>query len=301
MAEVTERSVTADPAGLLAAVTELRAHGHRIALDDVGADHSSQAMMSLLRPEVIKLDRRIIQGPTTPAVSAVVNAVLAEAEHTGAVILAEGIETAGHAETARAFGATLAQGWLYGRPGPLPDRFTANPIILPRDTTAANDAATPFDVARAHRPAGQATKRTLFALSRHLEDKGVTATEPTVLLATFQHARYFDDRTRHRYARLAGSSIFTAVYATDMPTQPAADVRGCPLNGDDPLTAEWNVIVIGSHFAGGLFARQLPFDGDDPDRPFDLIISYDRATVLAAARPLIQRIRPHHDVDPGGR
>jgi len=46
--EVTERSVAADPAGLLAAAEQLRRQATRIALDDVGSDTASQAMMSLL-------------------------------------------------------------------------------------------------------------------------------------------------------------------------------------------------------------------------------------------------------------
>ena len=48
------------------------------------------------------------------------NAVAAEAERSGALLLAEGIETEEHLARARAVGATLGQGWLFGRPGPLP-------------------------------------------------------------------------------------------------------------------------------------------------------------------------------------
>ena len=124
VAEVTERSVASDPAGLIAAIEELRAHTNRIALDDVGSDAASQAMMSLIRPDVIKLDRAVVQGPDSPDVHAVVDAVLAEAKRTGAVILAEGIETPRHLDTAKAMGATLGQGWLFGHPGPLPKRPT---------------------------------------------------------------------------------------------------------------------------------------------------------------------------------
>ena len=48
-----------------------------------------------------------------------INAVRAEAERSGAVILAEGIETEAHLRRAEAIGARLGQGWLFGRPGPL--------------------------------------------------------------------------------------------------------------------------------------------------------------------------------------
>lgn len=37
-----------------------------------------------------------------------------------------------------------------------------------------------------------------------------------------------------------------------MPADPAPDIRGRALFRDDPLAAEWTVIVVGDRFAGGL-------------------------------------------------
>jgi len=56
VAEITERSLAAEPAALVRSVGELRRAGIGIALDDVGADDRSLALMPLLRPDVIKLD-----------------------------------------------------------------------------------------------------------------------------------------------------------------------------------------------------------------------------------------------------
>jgi EAL domain-containing protein (putative c-di-GMP-specific phosphodiesterase class I) len=292
VAEVTERSVTSDPAGLLNAVAEMREYTSRIALDDVGAHNSSQAMMSLLRPDIIKLDRSILDQPTTAGAADVITAVLAEAERTGAAILAEGIETESHVEQARSVGATLGQGWLYGHPGLLPTRFDRSPLILPHSRPIMSAGVTPFVIASQHRPVLHASKPILLALSRNLEDKGVAATAPSVLLATFQHAAYFDEPTKARYVELAARGIFTAAFAADLPTDPAKNVRGCTLSADDPLTNEWTVVVIGSHFAGGLFAREAAYAGTDGDRRFEVVISYDRELVLDASRPLMQRLDP---------
>jgi EAL domain-containing protein (putative c-di-GMP-specific phosphodiesterase class I) len=99
--EVTERAVARDPAGLLGAVARARAVGWGVALDDVGAEPASLAVMPFVRPDVIKLDLRLVQGRTTAEVARIVNAVRAQAELTGARILAEGIETRRHAEIAR--------------------------------------------------------------------------------------------------------------------------------------------------------------------------------------------------------
>ncbi len=290
--EVTERSLDSDPAGLLAAVAELRSHGHRIALDDVGSDNLSQNLMSLLRPDVIKLDRRITQGRISPHTLAVVNAVMAEAERTGATILAEGIESRDHEAAAASMGAALGQGWLYGRAGALPSRFPRPTTQIPRLAVAAPSRATPFEVARRRRAPTPASELMLAGLSRHMEDKGTSVTVPAVLLATFRQAANFDDQLRQRYARLAGRGILTAVYATDMPADPAPHIRGCTLQRDDPMAQEWNIVVLGSYFAGGLFARPRRRPQSRHDRSFDVIVTYERNLILEAARSLIGRLPP---------
>ena len=114
--EITERALTSRPAELLGEVERIRARGWGIALDDVGADVRSLALMPLLRPDVIKLDLRLVQAQPTTEIASIVNAVRAEQERTGAAVIAEGIETEAHFETALALGATLGQGWLFGRP-----------------------------------------------------------------------------------------------------------------------------------------------------------------------------------------
>ena len=109
--EITERALTDRPADLLHARRRASAtRGWGIALDDVGADVRSLALMPLLRPDVIKLDLRLVQDQPTTEIAEIVNAVNAERERTGAVVLAEGIETEEHLETARAHGRDARPG-----------------------------------------------------------------------------------------------------------------------------------------------------------------------------------------------
>jgi predicted signal transduction protein with EAL and GGDEF domain len=91
--ELTERTLTNRLAELLPAVQRARADGWGIALDDVGADTRSLALMPVLRPDVIKLDLRLVQEQPTPEIAAIAGAVGAQAERTGATVVAEGIET----------------------------------------------------------------------------------------------------------------------------------------------------------------------------------------------------------------
>ncbi|GAA2365383.1 hypothetical protein Cme02nite_31610 [Catellatospora methionotrophica] len=290
--ELTERSLAADPASLLATILALRGRSIRIALDDVGADPTSLAMMPLLSPDVIKLDRAIVQGPVTPSLSTVINAVLAEAERTGAAVLAEGIETPRHLAIARSMGATLGQGWLFGRPGPLPGTFPPADLVLAQVDAPTTTGATPYEVVRKHRPTLRTTRQMLRCLSMHLENKCLELAEPAVLMATFQQARRFDAPTLRRYGRLAAKCVFTAVYAQDMPPQPVAGIRGGPLQPDDPLLSEWTVVVLGTHFAGGLFACDLGSPGSHDDQEFDFVVTYDRDLIIEAAQPLLHRLVP---------
>ncbi len=118
--ELTERALAARPAELLRTVERVRSLGWGVALDDVGAEAMSLALMPLLRPDVVKLDLRLVQDRPGPAVAQIMNAVNAYAEESGALVLAEGIEDEGHLRMARALGARLGQGWLFGRPAPAP-------------------------------------------------------------------------------------------------------------------------------------------------------------------------------------
>jgi EAL domain-containing protein (putative c-di-GMP-specific phosphodiesterase class I) len=118
--EVTERAVAGDPARLLATVAQAREAGWGVALDDVGAAPASLAVLPFVRPDLIKLDMRLLQGRTTVEAAHIVNTVRAQAERTDAVVIAEGIETIKHAREAVAAGATIGQGFLFGHPAPLP-------------------------------------------------------------------------------------------------------------------------------------------------------------------------------------
>jgi EAL domain-containing protein (putative c-di-GMP-specific phosphodiesterase class I) len=291
--EVTERDIARDPAGLLSAVARARAGLWGVALDDVGAEPDSMALMPFINPDVIKLDLRLIQARTTAEVARIINAVLAQAERTGATILAEGVETPRHEQIARAMGATVGQGWLYGRPGPLP-RTVPSPNHPLRFLEVEHGAAnrTPFDIIARARPTTRSAKDLLIPMSMHLENKGLEGREPVVLLACFQEAEHFTERARTRFERLALNASFVGAVGAGMDSNPAIGVRGADLATTDPLRGEWDVIVVGPHFAGALVARDCGDAGPDLQRRFDAVITYDRPLVIEAARALLSTLLP---------
>ena len=114
--ELTERDLTSNPVQLFRVVDSMRALGWEIALDDVGAEPASLALLPLLQPDVIKLDRSVIVDPDQPHHARTAVAVAAEAERTGATVIAEGIETPEQLEVAKSMGARYGQGFMLGRP-----------------------------------------------------------------------------------------------------------------------------------------------------------------------------------------
>jgi EAL domain-containing protein (putative c-di-GMP-specific phosphodiesterase class I) len=290
--EVTERSLAGDTAGLLNAVARARTQSTGVALDDVGADPTSLAMMPLVRPDVIKLDLSLVQGWPTLRRARIINAVQSEVERSGAVVVAEGIETAYHADVARAMGASLGQGWYFAPPGRLPDWIAEprRPIALP--TPAPVVPGTPFDIVARRCSSRPSTKDLISLMSRDLEYLGLDSSEPAVFLACFQHVRHFGKPTRLRFSRLASRAALTAVLGEDMPAQPGPGIRGGLLAKDDPLVGQWVVVVLGPHVSGALVARDRGDTGPERDRSFDLTVTHDRDLVIEAAQPILMRLQP---------
>jgi len=292
IAEITERRLTDRPAELLRAVAALRRRGWGFALDDVGADWRSIALMPFLRPDVVKLDMGLVQEPFGAEAAAVVRAVRAYADETGAAVLAEGIETEEHERRALSWGATLGQGWLYGRPAPLPAVPVIGGVAGGLVTAAAPvGTRTPAQVAQAAGAAfSVAPKGALLAHSIAIEHRALADPDPVVAFGCFQAARHFTPATARRYARLARRSAFVGAFGAGLDDTPVAGVRGASLRTNEDLAGEWNVIVVGPHQAAALIAVDLGDGGEDMQRRFAYALIEDRDLVLRAARSLMLRI-----------
>jgi EAL domain-containing protein (putative c-di-GMP-specific phosphodiesterase class I) len=120
--EITEHAVVSDYEALAVALEPLRARGARIAVDDAGAGYASFRHILALRPHVIKLDMSLTRDiDTHVGRRALAAALLRFSQETGSVLVAEGVETASELATLTTLGVTRAQGYLLGRPAPLPE------------------------------------------------------------------------------------------------------------------------------------------------------------------------------------
>lgn len=119
--EVTEHAFSAVPGEMALAARKWRGAGFRLAVDDVGSGQSRLLALAEVGPDFVKADRALVaRAVEGGAALAVLRHVVAVARALGAAAVAEGIETGEELHLARALGIELGQGFLLGRPGPLP-------------------------------------------------------------------------------------------------------------------------------------------------------------------------------------
>lgn len=124
--EVTERGLLTDPALAARQLEGFRNRGFRIALDDFGAGWSSLSHVQKLPLDCLKIDRALTGAlASDPGARAIAGTIAALAWQLGIECVAEGVETASQAETARALGIRLMQGYLFGHPLPIEDALRA--------------------------------------------------------------------------------------------------------------------------------------------------------------------------------
>lgn len=120
--ELTEHQPIADLERVRHKLDTCRKAGMRLAADDLGAGNSGLKLLSDLHFDVVKVDLGLIQRSSTSAPSsAVIESIVAFASRTGALVIGEGVEHEEQVKQLTQLGVTAAQGYLFSRPGPLPD------------------------------------------------------------------------------------------------------------------------------------------------------------------------------------
>lgn len=118
--EVTERDSIEGLTFFHDNIKQLRQTGFRIAVDDTGAGYSSLHTISELLPDIIKIDRSVIQDIDTNKVKeSMLKGLILIAKETGSLVVAEGIEKKEEADVLIRNEVDLAQGYFYARPGTL--------------------------------------------------------------------------------------------------------------------------------------------------------------------------------------
>ena len=116
--EVTETEKVEDIRHLRGILSFYRKAGFRVALDDVGAGYSGLNILQTLSPDLIKIDRHLIEDINNdPFRQNIVEHLTAMAHQQDIKVLAEGIETAAEANHLQGSSVDFVQGYYFGRPG----------------------------------------------------------------------------------------------------------------------------------------------------------------------------------------
>jgi EAL domain-containing protein (putative c-di-GMP-specific phosphodiesterase class I) len=264
--EFTERALTSVPGSLLRIAGQVQEFGNSIALDDVGVDPMSLALVPVLEPEVIKLDMGLLRNPDAEHTRMVCTVVRAEADRTGALVVAEGIETEADLATARRLGAGWGQGWLFGRPSDVGQTVhcydpVAASVLRPPRPGFHRTAAAPFDIAATAGKAEPATAATIAAALAVLRDL-VAADNTAVVVASVPA------RTLPGVAVAAGELFGRA--------------RSMVLL-DEPISGEFAAVVIGPGYGSGVSVRWAETTQ---------LLRFDQLPAVAAvARSLLNQLR----------
>ena len=119
--ELTETTLMRDTEASTRSIARLRECGIRISLDDFGTGYSSLSYLSRLSVDVLKIDRSFVaELGVKRAAPPLIEGMISLAHGIGKRVVVEGVETDEQLELLRTVGCDEIQGFLLGRPAPLP-------------------------------------------------------------------------------------------------------------------------------------------------------------------------------------
>lgn len=115
--EVTENDSIEGLRNFIYNIKLLRLFGFRIAMDDTGSGYSNLNTISDIMPDIIKIDRSVIQNIHQSSLKeSILKGLLLVAREAGSLVVAEGIEREEEAIVLKRHHVDLAQGYFYSPP-----------------------------------------------------------------------------------------------------------------------------------------------------------------------------------------
>ncbi len=288
---IEPRSVLRRPQSRLAQVAQARRDGRLIAIEGITADRRTATLLTLVEPDVVLLHPDILAPVPTPETAHLAHTLAAHIERTGAIVIATGVDTEADRRVAETLGARYGLGALHPPVSDADDRVLgaiSQLPPLPARTTPPTDEKTPYAIASKSGAPRPADKRLLLEMSKDLER---TATEASVavVLGTFQDRHHFASSTSQRWCAMSEKVGLVGVYGEGIRPMSEGNIHYAPLSPDDAIVNEWNVAVLGMHFAALLSAREIHGPRPSGHREFMFVQSYDRTIVTQAIRVILSR------------
>jgi len=115
--EIVEGEKIKDIAHVKAIFARSRSHGFLTALDDFGEGYSGFNLLTDIRPDIVKLDMRLVHGIEDDRFRrAIVRGLAAICDELQILVIAEGVETPAECAQLLDHGITHQQGYLFARP-----------------------------------------------------------------------------------------------------------------------------------------------------------------------------------------
>lgn len=119
--ELTETAMLKDRDATVRTLHRLKAMGVGVVMDDFGTGYSSLSNLQSFPFDKIKIDRSFIQSmETDEAARSIIRAIVGIGRSLNLPVVAEGVETAAQRQMVEDEGCPQAQGFLFGKPGPMP-------------------------------------------------------------------------------------------------------------------------------------------------------------------------------------
>ena len=117
--EVTETSLTSNPANVLDVLTRLRLKGFQLSIDDFGTGHSSLARLRRMPFGELKIDKMFVDGAESDQeCRVIVENTVAMAHGLKLKVVAEGVENEAQLDFLRDTGCNVMQGYHFSKPLP---------------------------------------------------------------------------------------------------------------------------------------------------------------------------------------
>jgi len=118
--ELTEGVVIDNVADTVEKMASFKSLGVKISIDDFGTGYSSLSYLKKLPLDILKIDRSFVEEVTEDeSNAAIVETIIAIADHLGLEVIAEGVETQGQLQFLQAKGCGRYQGYYFSKPLPI--------------------------------------------------------------------------------------------------------------------------------------------------------------------------------------
>jgi hypothetical protein len=284
--EITEAMLLREPVLVLKSVRRARADGWGIALDNVGYGATGLALLPVIEPDVIKLDRQLLAEGTGHASAAIV-AASRQRFRTGTSLLVERFEDDATVPLAQSLGVGFQQGRALRAEGPLPDRLPAPRRAVPLLKHEVASGRSPWDVLVDH---GATVTQTgsdtgVNSIVRHLISAAFAGQEAPVVAMIMPDGQLRDAQSASVFRMLLERSPLQILLGPGASMQDGWRAWGVELSADHPFSGTLTIVAVSSSSAVSLAAR--PLRESPSDGRYELVLSHEHGAALAVLREVL--------------